>query len=71
MFEVFSFAGTPGASNRPNPSYGHPFNGSLRDTIVGGTGRFSGAHGEAGGSVIVAGGAATIRLAGNVTFGAR
>jgi hypothetical protein len=68
MYETFSFVGTPGASNRPNPSYGHPFVGSLTDTIVGGTGRFAGATGAANGMVKVAGGIATSRLDGTVTF---
>ena len=38
------------------------------DTIVGGTGRFAGASGAASGTVKVAGGIATSRLAGTLTF---
>ena len=40
----------------------------FRDTIVGGTGRFAGATGTASGLVKVAGGIATVRLSGTVTF---
>jgi hypothetical protein len=68
MHEVFSDPQFPGNSNRPNPSYGHPFSGDLNDTIVGGTGRFAGATGAASGTVKVAGGIATSRLSGTVTF---
>jgi hypothetical protein len=68
MYEVFSNPQYPGSSNRPNPSYGHPFSGDLNDTIVGGTGRFAGATGTASGTVKVAGGIATSRLSGTVTF---
>jgi hypothetical protein len=73
MHEVFSSYQTPGNSQHPEDptsrgSYGHPFSGDLNDTIVGGTGRFAGATGTASGTVKVAGGVATSRLSGTVTF---
>jgi hypothetical protein len=49
-------------------SYGNPFSIDLSDTIVGGTGRFTGASGSASGRVLVAGGTAQISLSGTVTF---
>jgi hypothetical protein len=72
MREVFSDYQTPGNSSHPTPrsraKYGNPFSGDLNDTIVGGTGRFAGATGDASGTVNVAGGIATSRLSGVVTF---
>jgi hypothetical protein len=73
MHEVFSNEQTPGNSRHPEDptsrgSYGHPLSGDLNDTIVGGTGRFAGATGIASGTVKVAGGIATSRLSGTVTF---
>jgi hypothetical protein len=72
MHEVFSDEQHPGNSQHPEDptsrSYGHPFSGDLNDTIVGGTGRFAGATGIASGTVKVAGGVATVRLSGTVTF---
>ena len=69
MHEVFSNERNPGNSAQFNGhSYGNPFSGELSDTIVGGTGRFAGATGTASGLVKVAGGIATVRLSGTVTF---
>ena len=72
MNEVFSNEQTPGNSSHPTPrsraKYGNPLSGDLNDTIVGGTGRFAGATGIASGTVKVAGGIATSRLSGTVTF---
>ena len=68
MAETFAFAGTPGRSDRPNPSYGHPFAGDLTDTIIGGTGRFVGASGTASGVVTVAGGTSRVKLSGTLTY---
>jgi hypothetical protein len=72
MHEVFSNEQNPGNSNHPTPrsraKYGNPLSGDLSDTIVGGTGRFAGATGTASGTVTVAGGIATSRLSGTVTF---
>ena len=73
MHEVFSNDRSPGNSRSPiedpeSHSYGHPFSGDLNDTIVAGTGRFTGATGTANGTLRVAGGAATVRLSGTVTF---
>jgi hypothetical protein len=70
MHEVFSNEQSPANSGHPTPShakYGNPFTGDLNDTIVGGTGRFTGATGTASGIVHVAGGSATVRLSGTVT----
>lgn len=71
MHETISNFQTPGRSSKPhsNFTYGNPFSGDLSDTIVGGTGRFDGASGAARGTVKVAGGGATVTLAGTVTFG--
>jgi hypothetical protein len=72
MHEVFSNNQTPGNSDHPTPRsrarYGNPFSGDLDDTTVGGTGRFLGVTGAASGTVKVAGGIATVRLSGLVTF---
>jgi hypothetical protein len=72
MHEVFSNEQNPGNSNHPTPrsraKYGNPLSGDLSDTIVGGTGLFAGASGTASGTVKVAGGIATSRLSGTVTF---
>jgi hypothetical protein len=72
MNEVFSNEQNPGNSSHPTPrsraKYGNPLSGDLNDTIVGGTGRFAGATGIASGTVNVAGGIATSRLSGIVTF---
>jgi hypothetical protein len=72
MHEFFSNYQSPGNSNHPTPrsraKYGNPFTGDLADTIVDGTGRFAGATGTASGTVHVAGGIATSRLSGTVTF---
>jgi hypothetical protein len=69
MHEVFSNPQSPGNSAQFNGhSYGNPFSADLNDTIVGGTGRFAGATGTASGTVKVAGGVATVKLSGTVTF---
>ena len=70
MHEVFSNFRTPVATPAQfnGHSYGNPFTGDLNDTIVGGTGRFTGATGTASGTVDVAGGVAIVRLSGTVTF---
>ena len=72
MHEVFSNYRTPGNSDHPTPrsraKYGNPFTGDLNDTIVGGTGRVAGAAGSASGTVKVAGGIATSRLSGTITY---
>jgi hypothetical protein len=40
----------------------------LSDTVIGGTGRFAGANGTAGGQVKIAGGTSIIDLSGTLTF---
>jgi len=72
MDELFSNEQNPGNSNHPTPrsraKYGNPLTGDLNDTIVDGTGRFTGATGTATGTVHLAGGIATSSLSGTVTF---
>ena len=70
MHEAFSNFRSPVAAPAQfnGHSYGNPFTGDLNDTIVGGTGRFTGATGTASGTVDVAGGVAIVRLSGTVTF---
>ena len=72
MHEVFSNFQTPGNSDHPTPrsraKYGNPFTCDLNDTIVDGTGCFTGATGTATGTLHVAGGIATSSLSGTVTF---
>lgn len=63
--EVFSNPTCPGAC-QPNPA--GPFDGTLTDVIVGGTGNFTGASGNLSGSVSVAGGVAVIKLSGTITL---
>jgi hypothetical protein len=53
----------PGAC-QPNPS--EPFSGTLTDIVAGGTGEFSGASGNLGGSVTAAGRVAVIKLSGTI-----
>jgi hypothetical protein len=69
MDETESNPQNPGNS-QPSPpnSYGNPVSVDLSDTIVGGTGRFAGASGTAGGQLKIAGGIAMISLSGTVTF---
>jgi len=72
MHELFSNFQTPGNSQHPEDptsrSYGHPFSNDLNETIAGGTGRFAEATGTASGTVTVAGGVATVRLTGTITY---
>ena len=72
IHEVFSNEQNPGNSTIPPPGRAQSMethsSGDLSDTIVGGTGRFAGATGTASGTVKVAGGIATSRLSGTVTF---
>jgi hypothetical protein len=70
MDETDSDPQTPGNSTQAQPpnSYGSPITFDLSDTIVGGSGRFAGASGTAGGQLKIAGGTAIINLSGTVTF---
>jgi hypothetical protein len=70
MDETDSNPRTPGNSTQAQPenSYGSPITFDLSDTIVGGTGRFAGASGTAGGQLKIAGATAIINLSGTVTF---
>lgn len=70
MEETDSNPQTPGNSTEAQPvnSYGSPITFDLTDTIVGGTGRFAGASGTAGGQLKIAGGTAIISLSGTVRF---
>lgn len=70
MDETDSNPRTPGNSTQAQPpnSYGSPISIDLTDTVVGGTGRFAGASGTAGGHLKIAGGTAIISLNGTVTF---
>jgi hypothetical protein len=63
--EVFSNPTCPGVC-QPNPAA--PNSGTLTDTIVGGTGNFSGASGNLSGEVTAAGPANMIKLAGTITL---
>ena len=63
--ETLSNVICPGACP-PNPS--EPFSGTLTDVVAGGTGQFSGATGNLGGSVTTAGKVAVIKLSGTITL---
>lgn len=65
IHEVFSNPTCPGAC-QPNPAL--PGTGTLTDTIVGGTGNFTGASGNLSGSVTAAGPANAIKLSGTITL---
>lgn len=64
----FQTPGNSGSAPGQAVGYGNPFSLDLSDTIVGGTGRFTGASGTASGQVRVAGGTSIITLGGTVAF---
>lgn len=47
---------------------GHPIKATLSDTVIGGTGIFEGATGHLDGTVITAGNASLIKIAGSITL---
>jgi hypothetical protein len=63
--ETFSNPACPGVC-QPNPA--EPASGTLTDTVVGGTGIFTGATGTLSGTVRAAGPQSQIKLAGTITL---